>query len=369
MRFVWATAAKDLRRRLADPLALAAWIGLPLLVGVMIAVVGGVDGHGPTARLLIVDGGDPTLAALIDDASAAGLVDGVSMEKVGEREGHERLHAGEADALLRISSDTARLSVRTARPQISALAEEGARAFVDRFARWRTSGARSDVFAEPAAITLARDDGDIEASDNRAVLFLPGVLLMSLLLISAGMGEDIWTERAGATLRRALRTPHRAGAVLGGKLLAGTVIMGAVSVLSLVCAAAVFGVAWSRVPGAALLATLAGTALLCLFLVIHVHSPTQHAGRFLSTMVLFPLLMLGGSFFPLAQMPAGFASIGRWTPNGLVVTQLEALLSGSPDPASLALTALVVGIPGLLAFLLASDRIRRSFGVTAGGRS
>ncbi len=50
-----------------------------------------------------------------------------------------------------------------------------------------------------------------------------------------------------------------------------------------------------------------------------------------SSMIVFPLMMIGGSFFPLEVMPAWMARIGRWTPNGLGVAQLKEILFGHPD--------------------------------------
>jgi ABC-type multidrug transport system permease subunit len=39
-------------------------------------------------------------------------------------------------------------------------------------------------------------------------------------------------------------------------------------------------------------------------------------------MLLFPLLMAGGSFFPMSVMPGWIAAIGRASPNGFVAHRL-----------------------------------------------
>ena len=48
----------------------------------------------------------------------------------------------------------------------------------------------------------------------------------------------------------------------------------------------------------------------------------RRAASLVSSMVVFPLLMAGGSFFPLAALPGWIASIGRLTPNGFIADRL-----------------------------------------------
>jgi ABC-type multidrug transport system permease subunit len=80
-------------------------------------------------------------------------------------------------------------------------------------------------------------------------------------------------------------------------------------------------------------------------------------------MIIFPLMMLGGSFFPFESMPAWMAAVGRWTPNGLGVTQLKELLYGDVAPLPIAVAALGIGIPAAAAFLFAARRLRVRFAV------
>jgi ABC-type multidrug transport system permease subunit len=60
----------------------------------------------------------------------------------------------------------------------------------------------------------------------------------------------------------------------------------------------------------------------------------------LTNFVLLPLTMLGGGFVPFDWMPEGLARIGRFTPNGWSVVQLQAILSGSAKPTAFGLIAL-----------------------------
>ena len=55
MRYLFLAAAKDTRRRLADPAAFAIWIGLPLLLGGLLSFINSDDAAPPRATVLVVD--------------------------------------------------------------------------------------------------------------------------------------------------------------------------------------------------------------------------------------------------------------------------------------------------------------------------
>ena len=407
MRFLLLCTAKDLRRRLADPAALVGWVGIPLLVGLLIALIGGVFGTTPEVRLLLADGDDPLVRGLSAQSVPPELLDELpellEVERVELEEGRLRMDRGEATAMLvvpegfmeavaRREPATLTLVTNPAQRVFPALLCEGIEVLLevtdvaqrimgDELLEPGRSGASSDEVARaarsrvvarmaqrrdllmPPVLTLEPEGGELAGVDDLAIFFFPGVLLMSLLFIGSGMGDDVWAERAGGTLRRALSAPRGVGPFLGGKLLAGTVIMGAVSLSALLLAVPLFDVPWWRVPGAALFGTFVGAALLCIFLLIHVHCPSQQSGRLASTVLLFPLLMLGGSFFPFPAMPDALAAVGRWTPNGIAVAELHRMLVGTAEPAGVLLAVVGIGLPAALAFTLAARRVRHRFGV------
>jgi ABC-type uncharacterized transport system permease subunit len=62
--------------------------------------------------------------------------------------------------------------------------------------------------------------------------------------------------------------------------------------------------------------------------------------------------MIGGCFFPLESMPANFARVAGFTPNGWMLVRLKAMLAGPVPHASLAHDfAVLLGAAGIL-FLL-----------------
>ncbi|UCH83129.1 MAG: hypothetical protein JSW50_11755, partial [Candidatus Latescibacterota bacterium] len=66
MRFIWYTAVKDWRRHRRNPLELILWVGIPLLVGALIALAfGGKSGPAPQAHVLVADEDDSFLSGLL----------------------------------------------------------------------------------------------------------------------------------------------------------------------------------------------------------------------------------------------------------------------------------------------------------------
>jgi ABC-type multidrug transport system permease subunit len=55
----------------------------------------------------------------------------------------------------------------------------------------------------------------------------------------------------------------------------------------------------------------------------------NQAATLVTTLLLLPLMMAGGSFFPLAALPDWIAGIGRLSPNGFIVDRLSGELSAA----------------------------------------
>jgi ABC-type multidrug transport system permease subunit len=177
------------------------------------------------------------------------------------------------------------------------------------------------------------------------------------------MAGDIWEEQQMGTLKRALATPQSARRLLAGKLVAGIAMMAVIGFAALAAGAMLFDVAWWRVPVALAWCVFTGGALLALMTPINMLASTQRAADMLSSTIIFPLMMLGGSFFPFEYMPAWMAAIGQWAPNGLGVARLKDLLYGEVALAPIAIAALGIGVPAAFAFLFSARQLRRRFAV------
>jgi ABC-type multidrug transport system permease subunit len=410
MRALWNAAEKDLRRHLRDPLALLLWLSLPLLIGGLMALVmGGYSGPAPTLHLLVADEDGGVLSGLLTRAyGRGGLGQGLRIDTVTRDAGRTRIAGGEATALLVIPNgfrddvlnerpttlllitnpaqrilpqialesleilvDGTFYAQRLFGPELRALAGGpplGASTFSnDEIARISVAinqvMGRLGKYLFPPAIRLetALDQAQTQQPISPVRLFLPGVLFMALMFLGGSLSEDVWRERDQGTLRRVASTPTSVAVLLGGKLLAGgIVILGAMLVLLLA------GMLYLQLPLRRLPLALAWTAgsgvVLFLFLMaIQLHATSQRAGSVLTSSLVFPLLFVGGCMFPFEVMPERMATIGRWTPNGWALQALKDILFGRADAAELGAALAVLLAVALALFLLCERRMRRVF--------
>lgn len=401
MRFVLTAAAKDVRRRLADPAALAFWIGIPLVLAGLLSFISNTGGETLRAKVLLVDRDNTTISGLLPAAARQGTMP-IDIEMATMDEGRRRIDDGEATALLVIpagfqnavlgtGSATLELVTNPAQRLLPSIVQQsmealvevafyGQRLFGDQIrlvAGQATQGppANADVAAIavavnqqiealqgvllPPVINLTVKTEEPQAALNFGQLFLPGMLFMSFLFIAQGMSFDVWEEKREGTLRRLLTTPQSAARFLFGKLLASLGVTTIVALAGLVAAVFWFDLAWTRIPAALLWCAFVSGALVALITLLNLFAGTQRGAEMLSGIVTFPLMMLGGSFFPFEAMPAWMAAAGQWTPNGLGVARLKELLYGEVSAPALAMAAAGIGLPAALAFLGSWRRLRR----------
>jgi ABC-type multidrug transport system permease subunit len=411
-RFVWESARKDLRRRLRDLLSLLLWIGIPLVIGGLILLVSSGGGSsGPKARVWLADQDDTFLSELLARGlESAGDASPFEIELVEEAEGRARLERGEGSALLVLPTGLSRalleetpcelrLVTNPAQRILPGMIEEAlslltdgvfyaqrilgdaARAQLRRFADGPPAGAvvfpdrevadfsllvnhtieRLEATLFPPVIELETASETDEAPFDFGLAFFPGMLFMALFFVAQGLSDDPWRERMQGTLRRVAGSPQPLGLFLAGKLLAAALVVGPVCLVGLVLGVASFGFAPGRAALALVFGTLAGTALAALMTLIQLFATSQRAGHLLTNLVLFPLIMIGGSFFPFEAMPDWMARIGRRTPNGWALERFRGMLDGRAGPDETALAfALVTAALGLLA-LAAGARLKRRF--------
>ena len=412
-RFVATTALKDVRRQIADPLGLLTWMGLPLVIGGLIVLVSG-GGGSPRGRLLVADEDESFLSGLIGGAAVQGpIAELFDVTPVERDEGRRLMDAGGASALVILPAGlqeavtgrgTAEIRLVTNPSQriLPGMIEEALEIAVElAFYGERLLGepARRILDGPPdggsffsneamAEFTTAintrlrrlegtlsppvldveyadpPDSGETDAPANAVdlgLIFLPGMIFMSILFTSQGVSGDVWNEKRLGTLRRAASAPPPMAAFLAGKLLAGGALVGAVAVVGVGLGMVLLDLPPLHAPLAVLWITFAGAVMLSYFVLLQLLASGQQAGSLLSNLVLFPLVMLGGSFFPFEAMPEWMAAIGAWTPNGLALVRLKEIVAGQPDVPGLLTAALAIGLPAVAAFALSVRRLRGGF--------
>ena len=410
MSFLLRSAAKDVRRRLRDPMGVALWFAIPTFIAVALKLAfGGPGAPPPRAQVLVVDHDESLLSgALVSLLSQGGDRTPFRGERVPEAEGQRRIEAGEATALLvipggfggavmREEPTTLRLVLNPAQQVLPALVEGGVGLLPDavyyahrlvggplRSLAALAEGARdpgeADVTRVSAEVYRAMRSlrtglaesppftlevvGEKKAGPPRpgfGEMFLPSLLFMALFFVASSASADVWVEREMGTLRRALQAPRGPHAFFGGKVLSGAVLFAAMMVAAVLMGRWAFDVSLARLPAAVLWTTATGVVFLLMLTLVQLHASSQRTAGFLVNLVTLPLLMLGGSFFPFEAMPEWMADIGRWTPNGWALVQLKSILAGQVSVAGLGLRLLGLAVLGTVLFFLALRRLTGRF--------
>jgi ABC-type multidrug transport system permease subunit len=409
--FVWSTAAKDLRRHAHDPMGLIFWIGVPLVIGLlMTSMSGGDDGPQPQAHVLVADLDDSFLSGLLVGALSQDAAGGlIQAEAVELADGRARMDDGEASALLVIPAGfaqavldeeptTLELVTNPSQRILPGIVEESLSIFVDgtfylhrligedlqafsagpdsgntfpdqQIAEFsitvnqlvnRISEALSPLLIELETVALGEEKTE-GPSVNVALLFLPSILVMSLLMMAQGMSGDLWKERELRTLRRVVVSPQSIVGFLAGKLLSGAVIMFTVCFVVLTIGYSHFSIPLVTLPFAVLWAVFSGATLTALMTVLQLWASSRRSANIVTIALMFPLLMVGGSFFPFEAMPEEMVAIGKLTPNGWALTQLKAILLQRVVPAELAAAFTQLLAVGVVLFVINARRLRAGF--------
>jgi ABC-2 type transport system permease protein len=364
MSFALTSFKKDLLRFRQDIMAVVIWISIPLLIGGLITSLMGSNVR-PNGVLLMVDQDQSFLSEVVAGAYSAGeLGELLSVENVGLEDGTQRIEDGDASGLLVIpkgfgaalvNSEPVTLTLRTNPSQtiLPGIITNVTEILLDAgFYAHQLFGAEinlmknmgdnpPDVLVAGLAVTMQNKieavapqlfppviDIEIvepppqEPSTPLALLFLPGIILMAVMFSSNGVASDWWREREQGTLRRLVFAPGQLGSFILGKALAAAVIIGAVGGFTMILGYLFHGVSLSKLPSSLLWISLSGVALFSWFAVLQMSFSSQKTATVMSSMLVFPLLMAGGSFFPLAVMPGWIAAIGRASPNGFMADRL-----------------------------------------------
>lgn len=406
MRLILLSARKDLRRIRRDPIGLATWIGIPLLVGIiLVALFGRGEPPKPRGLVLIADQDNSLISSFLANAYTQGkLGEMLTVQRVPLEEGRRRIGTGDASALLVIPKGFGQAVLRNQPAQLQLVTNpaqyilpgivrevtssllEGAWYLqqligdeLNQFAGRDTappdalvasfsvkvsrlaSGLRR--YVDPPLINVATQV--VEPNPGRrfsmSAAMFPSIMYMAVLFLAFGFGGDIWKEKLGGTLRRLAVTPGSVTGFLGGKVLALGVVYAFLGVAAVLAGAFLVGTDVRNPAVAVLWIAASGTGFYLLSVVLSTLATGPRAANMLGNLVLMLLGMLGGCFFPFEIMPEFLARIGRLTPNGWALLRFREILSGEASAGGLVLAFGCLAVGAAVLFSLAAWRLRRRF--------
>lgn len=173
----------------------------------------------------------------------------------------------------------------------------------------------------PPQITAQKLKKESQQTNNNSFmkLMFPGILFMSLLFASQGMALDFWKDKTQGISRRLMATPSGLTQYLNGKLIASIAVYAVIALIIGLLGVALLDVSFNQLLLILLWVMLSGVALGSMMLLISLLMPSEKSASIITSAMVFPLMMLGGSFFPFDAMPPWMAAIGSYLPNGYLL--------------------------------------------------
>jgi ABC-type multidrug transport system permease subunit len=373
MHFILVTVGKEMKRRFNDPGGLISAIMIPFVIGFLMASVMGGGGTSIKAQLLVTDLDDSFISQGI--LSALGqdqIANMILVEKVSRDEGQRRINEGDGsghlviperfgqswldreDVALELTVNPSQyISPRLIREMLTSLLDLGEilhKVFgeelkiisqsleSDELVGITTSAFSANITDKVSGIAdlvfppvLEVEDATPEpegVSVGMALLMFPGILVMAAFFAANGQSSSFWTEKERGTLGRWVASPNAFSTFWIAQWFTAMVLTAVVAAPIMLAGFFYLGISYEKYFTALAWLALTGPILFAVLSLIQVLAPSRKAGSMISTLIMFPLLMAGGSFFPTETMPKFIATIAQYTPNGRVIEPLKGYLIG-----------------------------------------
>lgn len=213
---------------------------------------------------------------------------------------------------------------------------------------------KSIVQYEP--VVVVKSEG-VQSLQLEYIDFLvPGIVAMMIMSNNLnGVAGQIASWRERGILRRMQSTPLKASTFIAGQITARLVLNGLQATVVLLIASLIFGTqvngSWALLMLFVILGTL--TFMAIGFIVAGVAKSPESAGP-IAGFISFPLLFLGGVFFPISNMPEVIQPYVKLLPISHLSTALRQVMNVGADLSVLWFDALLLSGWMIVAFIIAS---------------
>lgn len=371
MSFTTTVSANALKKLFSEKWQLAMFLIIPLMMGGLFSLISGSDGQPkPVGTLLITDHDNSTLSRLViagfkqgpmaemfitktvtDTQEAAAIMDkgkasvwlqieaGFAENYMDEKPTTIKLVKNPSQNILPQIAETAVTLMADGGHYIQLLFAKELKQFNQLLEGKEVSDAEMALMSVqikhtmksleqqlfPPQIKAVKKQKVVEKSNNKSFMLLmfPGILFMSLLFSSQGMALEFWKDKSQGISSRLLSSPSGLTQYLNGKLIASILIYIIIALVIGTLGMVLLQLEMTKILVLITWLMLSGMVILSMMLFVCLLMPTEKSASVVTTAMVFPLMMLGGSFFPFDAMPKWMVAIGQYLPNGYMLQSLN----------------------------------------------
>lgn len=365
--FTLTVFANTLNKLFTQKWQLAMWLVLPLMMAVLFSLISGPGGNAkPVGTLLVTDNDNSFLSQFFVSSFNQGpLAEMFIVKTVDKEQALEIMDSGDASVWLEIEEgftqnfiDKKPTTIKLVKnpsqvilPQIAetmvgTLADGGHYIQVlfskelQQFNKLLTGGDISDAEIAlmsiqirhtidsleqqlfPPQIKAVKKTADVEKKTSKKsfmVLMFPGIMFMALLFSSQGLAQDFWQDKTSGIIKRLLSSPAGLQNYMNGKMLSAALIFIFIALLIGSLGLLLFNIQFDKIFVIVVWLMLSGVVLWSMMLFLTLLLPSEKSSNLVTQGMVFPLMMLGGSFFPFDSMPKWMVVIGEKLPNGYLL--------------------------------------------------
>ncbi|TDR20419.1 ABC transporter permease [Marinicella litoralis] len=372
------------------------WLAIPIIIVFLMSLIAGTGSGKLTGRLLITDHDDSTISQFLTGSFSQGpLAEMFTVKQVTEAEGTEIMDAGDASAWITINqgfgdaflnNETTQLTLvkNPAQTILPQMVETSMKLLVDAASYMQIIFEKELAVLQPMLANQKFNDTElviltlgikqqierleetmfppqltlikqlVESPDEEkqnitfGLLMFPGAIFMALIFSANSLAVSIWDDASNGVIPRLSSTPAALGAYINGQVLAAGLIFALISIVLGCIGGWYFALPMGQLPVLLLWLVFSGLVIYMLFVTISLLMPSSKVANITVNATTFPLLMVGGSFFPMESMPPWLAAVGQFLPNGFLLKGLKDWLVRQEPMADAMLIPLILGAVMLL---------------------
>ncbi len=394
-----------IKRVLREKWGLISWLAIPIIIVFLMSLISGSGGGQLTGKVLVTDQDQSSVSQFVTGAFNQGpLAEVFTVTEVTPAEGQQLMDAGEAsawitleqgfgDALLENQPSTILLVKNPAQSILPQLVESSLQLLVDAVGYLQVLFEKELAVLKPMLTNQKFNDAELvmltlgiksqierlestlmppqikmveqavesaEAAEQKitfGLLMFPGAIFMALIFCANSLTVSMWDDAKQGVIPRLASTPAALGAYFNGQVLAAVVILGLLALFLGTLGGWYFGLPWMKLPLTMVWLVFSGLVIWQLFATIALLMPSGKVANITINAMLFPLLMLGGSFFPMESMPAWLAKVGTFLPNGFLLKGLKDWLGRSEPWLDALMWPMLLGLVMLLVLWILNHQL------------